>query len=80
MAGWLDLKVDLIKGGIQKFAIVNPIFQPGNFGPSYTDYLIFEGISVDSAGKQHYLDANIAYRNACINAIEYLKKFGYTGE
>ena len=31
-------------------------------------------------GKQHYLDAHIAYRRACLNAIEYLKKFGYTGE
>jgi formamidase len=26
------------------------------------------------------LDATVAYRNACLNAIEYLKKFGYTGE
>ena len=42
--------------------------------------MIFEGISVDEKGKQHYLDANVAYRNACLNAIEYLKKFGYTGE
>ena len=51
MAGWLNLKVDIIKGGMQKFAVVNPIFQPGNFGPTYTDYLIFEGISVDEKGK-----------------------------
>ena len=28
----------------------------------------------------HYLDAHVAYRRACLNAIEYLKKFGYTGE
>ena len=27
-----------------------------------------------------YLDATLAYKNACLNAIEYLKKFGYTGE
>ena len=26
------------------------------------------------------LDVHIAYRRACLNAIEYLKKFGYTGE
>jgi len=26
------------------------------------------------------MDAHVAYRNACLNAIEYLKKFGYTGE
>jgi len=37
------------------------------------------GISVDEQGKQHYLDVHIAYRQACLNAIEYLKKFGYSG-
>ena len=41
---------------------------------------MFEGISVDEQGKQHYLDVHVAYRQACLNAIEYLKKFGYTGE
>jgi formamidase len=35
---------------------------------------------VDESGKQHYLDAHVAYRRACLNAIEYLKKFGYSGE
>jgi formamidase len=25
-----------------------------------------------------YLDVHIAYRQACLNAIEYLTKFGYT--
>ena len=40
--------------------------------------LIFEGISVDEWGKQYYLDVHIAYRQACLNAIEYLTKFGYS--
>lgn len=35
---------------------------------------------MDENGKQHYLDANVAYRQACLNAIEYLKMFGYSGE
>ena len=49
--------------------------------PNYSDYLIFEGISVDEhTGEQKYLDATVAYRRACLNAVEYLKKFGYTGE
>ena len=56
-----------------------PIFKPSPITPNYKDYLIFEGISVDEAGKQHYLDVHIAYRMACLNAIEYLKKFGYSG-
>ncbi|MDR3379362.1 acetamidase/formamidase family protein, partial [Cupriavidus basilensis] len=44
----------------------------------YILYLIFEAISVDEQGKQHYLDVNVAYRQACLNAIEYLTKFGYS--
>ncbi|WP_134680459.1 formamidase [Paracoccus ravus] len=79
MAGWLHLKVSLIKEGMSKYGIKNPIFKPSPIVPKYDDYLIFEGISVDEGGKQHYLDVHIAYRQACLNAIEYLKKFGYSG-
>jgi formamidase len=80
MAGYLDIRVNLIKGGMAKYGIVNPIFRPSPLEPNYTSFLIFEGISVDEEGKQHYLDVHVAYRQACLNAIAYLKKFGYTGE
>jgi formamidase len=81
MAGYVDIGVDLIKGGMAKYGIINPIFQPSPIEPRFSEYLVFEGISVDEkTGKQYYLDAHIAYRRACLNAIEYLKKFGYTGE
>lgn len=33
-----------------------------------------------TAGKQHYLDASVAYKRAVLNAIDYLAKFGYTKE
>lgn len=79
MAGWIHIKVSVIKDGMAKYAVKNPIFQPSPLQPEYKKHLIFEGISVDEQGKQHYLDAHIAYRQACLNAIEYLKKFGYTG-
>ena len=79
MAGWLHLKVDVIKDGMSKYGIKNPIFKPSVITPKYDDYLIFEGISVDEYGEQHYLDVGVAYRQACLNAIEYLKKFGYSG-
>ncbi len=79
MAGWVHMRVSLIKGGMAKYGIKNPIFKPSPITPNYKDYLIFEGISVDEQGKQHYLDVNVAYRQACLNAIEYLKKFGYSG-
>lgn len=78
--GWVQLHVELIKNGVEKYRIRNPIFKPGLVNSPYSEYLIFEGISVDEKGKQHYLDANVAYRNACLNAIEFLKTLGYSGE
>ena len=79
MAGWIHLRVNLIKDGVKKYGVKNPIFKPSALSPSYKEHLIFEGISVDEQGEQHYLDAHVAYRQACLNAIEYLKKFGYSG-
>lgn len=81
-AAWTDLVVDVIKDGMAKYSITNnPVFMPGPVEPRYSEYLVFEGISVDEfEGKVHYMDAHIAYRRACLNAIDYLKNFGYTGE
>lgn len=80
--GWIDLHVDVIKGGMQKYQIKsNPIFKTSPVEPHFTDYIVFEGISVDEfTGKQSYLDANMAYRRACLNAIDYMKTLGFTGE
>lgn len=81
MAGFIDLHVDIIKGGMEKYAMTNPIFKPGLVEPRFSEYLVFEGISVDEfSGEQYFMDVHIAYRRACLNAIEYLKKFGFTGE
>jgi formamidase len=81
MSGYIDLHVDIIKGGMDKYGMLNPIFKPGPVEPRYSEYLVFEGISVDEfTGKQYFMDVHIAYRQACLNAIEYLKKFGFTGE
>ena len=80
MGGWIDFHVDLIKDGLNKYGITQAMFQPGPVEPRYSDFLVFEGISVDDEGKQHYNDVTIAYRRACLNAINYLKKFGYSGE
>jgi formamidase len=78
MAGWIHLRVNIIKDGMSQYGIKNPIFKPSPIVPKYDDYLIFEGISVDEYGKQHYLDVQVAYRQACLNAIEYMTKFGYS--
>ncbi len=82
MPGWIDLRVNVIKGGMEKYQIKkNPVFNPSPVLPNYSDYIVFEGISVNEfSGKQTYLDANTAYRNACLNAIEFLKTRGFTGE
>lgn len=79
MAGYLDIRVNLIKGGVAKYGVINPIFELSPLEPNYKRQLVFEGISVDETGKQHYLDPHVSYRMACLNAIEYMKKFGYSG-
>ncbi|PZN08582.1 MAG: formamidase [Bacillota bacterium] len=80
MAGWIELHVDLIKDGMNKYGIRHPMFEPSPVEPRFSRYLVFEGYSVDEEGEQHYLDAHVAYRRACLEAVEYLKRFGYTGE
>jgi formamidase len=80
MPGFIHLGIhSIIKDGMAKYGIKNPIFKPSPIKPNYQDYLIFEGISVDDSGEQHYLDMFVAYQQACLNAINYLKKFGYSG-
>jgi formamidase len=80
MAGYLDIRVNIIKNGVEKYAVRNPLFLPSPLSPEYKRHIIFEGISVDETGKQFYLDPFVSYKMACLNAIEYMKKFGYTGE
>ena len=50
--------------------------------PLYSQQLIFQGISVDvhGDGKQYSMDATVAYKQAALNAMAYLKKLGYTRE
>jgi formamidase len=81
MGGFIDFGVDLIKDGMNKYGIhSNPVFMPGRVEPLYSEFLSFIGVSVDEEGTNRYMDATMAYRRACLNAIEYLKTFGYTGE
>ena len=67
MGGYIDLHVDLIKGGMQTYGVTtNPIFMPGRTEPRYSEFLTFVGFSVDAHGEQHYLDTTLAYQNACL--------------
>ena len=82
MGGFIDFHVDLIKGGMETYGVTtNPIFMPGRVEPRYSEFLTFIGVSVDHRDDTNaYMDATLAYRNACLNAIRYLEKWGYTGE
>ncbi|GAW06331.1 Acetamidase Formamidase [Lentinula edodes] len=81
-AGIITFSTSIIKGGVEKFALKQPIFLPSPVDPMYSAKLIFEGISVDyhGDGKQYNMDATVAYKQAALNAIAYLMKIGYTRE
>ena len=70
----------LVKNGVEKMALRNPLFLTSPVEPRYWRYLTFEGISVDDSGKQRYLDPAISFRNAVLNALAYLQKLGYSKE
>eukprot|EP00026_Physarum_polycephalum_P009675 Phypoly_transcript_09806.p2 GENE.Phypoly_transcript_09806~~Phypoly_transcript_09806.p2 ORF type:complete len:223 (+),score=23.49 Phypoly_transcript_09806:667-1335(+) len=80
MCGWIDLKVSVIKAGMKLYGTDIPMLIPGPVEPKFSKYLVFQGISVDENGKQHSLDATLSYQQACLKAIRYLSKFGYTAE
>lgn len=78
MAGVITIKFEVMKGGMEQLGMKSPIYVPGpvepQFGPGR--YIYFEGFSVDEHGKQHFMDATVAYRQTCLRAIEYLRRFG----
>jgi formamidase len=78
MAGIITVKLSLMKNGVAHLGMHSPMFLPGPVEPHYSPnrYLTFEGFSVDEHGKQHYMDATVAYRQTCLRVIEYLKRFG----
>ncbi|PPQ76384.1 hypothetical protein CVT24_007938, partial [Panaeolus cyanescens] len=76
MAGIITFSCSVIKGGVEKFALKQPIFLPSPIDPVYSEKLVFEGLSVDvhGDGKQYNMDATVAYKQAALNAIAYLMK------
>lgn len=79
-SGYVDLHVDILKDGMSRLSLTNPLIEPGPIEPHYSNYLTFHGISVDNNDKQYFLDATLAYRQACISTIKYLTKFNYSEE
>ncbi|KAF5359715.1 hypothetical protein D9756_002920 [Leucocoprinus leucothites] len=82
MAGIITFSTSIIKGGVEKFGLKQPIFLPSPVDPMYSQKLVFEGLSVNinGDGKQFNMDASVAYKQAALNAIGYLQKLGYTRE
>ena len=81
MGGFIDLHVDVIKGGMKTYGVgENAIFLPGNNNPQYCQWLAFSGVSVTLDGEQRYLDSQLSFQRACLHAIDYLEKFGYSRE
>jgi formamidase len=81
MGGYIDLRVDIIPGGMETYGVTeNAIFLPGNTDPQYSQWIAFSGTSVTLDGEQKYLDSHLAYQRACLHAIDYLTKFGYSPE
>ncbi|PPQ85645.1 hypothetical protein CVT25_012767 [Psilocybe cyanescens] len=76
MAGIITFSTSIIKGGVEKFALKQPIFLPSPVDPMYSQKLVFEGLGVDihGDGKQYNMDASVAYKQAALNAIAYLMK------
>ena len=62
-----------------KYGITNPIFKPARCA-ALRGVSDLRGNLRRREGKQYYLDVHVAYRQACLNAIEYLTNFGYSGE
>jgi formamidase len=81
MGGFIDLRVDIIKNGMETYGVSeNAIFMPGRVDPRFSEWIAFSGTSVTLDGEQRYLDSHLSYQRACLHAIDYLTKFGYSPE
>lgn len=82
MAGIITLKCRVIKGGVAKLGLKQPIFMPSPIDPKYHERIIFEGISVEvnGDGTQHFMDSTVAYKQAALNCMDYLGRLGYSRE
>lgn len=86
MCGYMVFKADIIRNGVEKYLKpigpsplnVFPIFELCSLEQTFTEWLVFEGQSIDEFGKQHFLDASISYKRCVLQAVDYLSRFGYT--
>ncbi|MDV6297273.1 acetamidase/formamidase family protein (plasmid) [Rhodococcus pyridinivorans] len=80
MDGSTWIRFGLIKGGMAKYGVRNPMLRPSPVDPNFgTRYLSFTGLSARGR-EQKYLDTTMAAVDAVEQAIDYLGKFGYNAE
>jgi len=71
MGGFIDLRVDVIKGGMDIYGVSeNAIFVPGNVDPQFSEWIAFSGTSVTLDGEQRYLDSHLSYQRALLTPTE----------
>ncbi|PCH42569.1 Acetamidase/Formamidase, partial [Wolfiporia cocos MD-104 SS10] len=74
-AGIITFSTSIIKGGVEKFALKQPIFLPSPVDPLYSAKVsFFTESSAHGDGKQYDMDATTACKQAALNAITYLMK------
>jgi formamidase len=79
MDGETWLRVGLIKGAAKAYDLRTPVFKPGPMEPQFGDrYLTFTGFCFRD-GRQESVDCTMAAREAMLQAIDYLTKFGFEG-
>lgn len=82
MSGIATLRCTVIKGGIEKLKLKQPIYLPSPVDPFYSQHLTFQCLSVDvhGDGAQYSMCATTAFKQAALNTMSYLTNLGYTLE
>lgn len=79
MDGETWIRVGVLKSAARRYDIRTPIFEPGPLEPNFGNrYLTFTGFCFRGE-QQEYVDCTMAAREAMLQAIDYLTKFGYDG-
>jgi formamidase len=80
MAGWIDLRVDVIPDGMRRYEIYEPVIEQRLPPASHCDTLVFQGLAPNAGGRAGESGVRAAHTQACRNAIRHLQRFGYSGE
>jgi formamidase len=81
MGGFIDLHVDLIKGGMETYGVTDQPDLHARATSSRATRVPGLHRGLGRPRRRAALPRRApAYQRACLNAIDYLKKFGYSGE